>query len=272
MWTPVHAQLDALKPVNVTPQPQEDNPDRAEKLEKILRDWEHKSSRIKYLHGRVRRTVYNLLFEEERVADGQFFLAPNTWRIDLEGRPAKIGAAGNRIGNTGQPFRLVADRSERWIYTGDELVMVDDEKKTFQVMPLPENLNANGDPGALGILSFPFMLFAMTREDLRRRFEIELNNAKSHDPVLIMRPKSQTELKSFRKLYVLIDQATSLPSAIKLFDSTETVEIVYSLESVRTDVAGLRRKAGGDNPFYPDLKGDGYKFILPPTGFFKAPD
>lgn len=245
-----------------------------EALETILKDWEKKSSQIKSLHGKHTRTVYNLVFQEEKIAHGKFFLqTPDKGRIDLDGQKQKPGAKSARLGQDGEPFRLVSDRSERWICTGNEVVMVDDEQKTFQVMPLPASAKGTN------IINTPLpFLFGMKAEDAKRRFHFQLSKDTRESAILIIYPKQASDQENYKKAFVILDKATYLPTAVKLFDPSNSLETVYKFESVNINdsgfVSSVKRAWGisSGNPYYPDLKGDGYKLILPPAATEPAPN
>ncbi len=236
-------------------------------LEKILRDWEIKSSQITSLHGSHTRTVYNLVFEEERIAKGKFFLqTPDKGRIDLVGEKPKPDAKAARLGAAGKPFKIVPDRSEKWICTGDEIVMVDDEQKTFQVIPLPE------DAKGKNIINTPLpFLFGMKADDAKRRFRIELSKEDKDTAVLIIHPKLESDLQNYTKAFVILDKTNYLPTAVKLFDPTAQMETVYKFESVKINDTGIRTRISealgwrDKDIFRPDLKGQGYKLVLPPA-------
>ncbi|MEI8378676.1 MAG: hypothetical protein WCJ09_01015 [Planctomycetota bacterium] len=235
-------------------------------LETILRDWEKKSSQIKSLHGSHTRTVYNLVFEEERIAKGKFFLqTPDKGRIDLVGEKPKADAKA-RLGPMQKPFKIVPDRSEKWICTGDEIVMVDDEQKTFQVLPLPEEAKGTN------IINTPLpFLFGMKADDAKRRFRFELNKDTKESAVLIIFPKLEADLQNYAKAFVILDKSTYLPTAVKLFDPTAKMETVYKFEAVKINDTGIRAKISealgwrDKDIFRPDLKGQGYKLVLPPA-------
>lgn len=236
-------------------------------LETILRDWETKSSQIKFLHGSHTRTVYNLVFQEERVAKGKFFLqTPDKGRIDLVGEKPKAGVKSARIGLNGEPFHIVPDRSEKWICTGDEIVMVDDEQKTYQPIPLPEEAKGTN------IINTPLpFLFGMKADDAKRRFHFELNKETKENAVLIIHPKMEADLQNYKKAFVILDKSTYLPTAVKLIDPTANLETVYKFEAVKINDNGIRAKIGevlgwrDKDIFRPDLKGQGYKLVLPPA-------
>lgn len=236
-------------------------------LETILRDWEKKSSQIKSLHGSHTRTVYNLVFEEERIAKGKFFLqTPDKGRIDLVGEKPKPDAKAARLGAMGMPFKIVPDRSEKWICTGDEIVMVDDEQKTFQMLPLPEEAKGTN------IINTPLpFLFGMKADDAKRRFHFELNKDTKESAVLIIYPKLEADLQNYTKAFVILDKSTYLPTAVKLFDPTAKMETVYKFESVKINDTGIKAKISealgwrDKDIFHPDLKGQGYKLVLPPA-------
>ena len=59
----------------------------------LLRQWEQKSSKIKSLRGEHKRFVYNLVFEEEKIAFPEGIRLFQQGRIQAEGRRVRIVGA-----------------------------------------------------------------------------------------------------------------------------------------------------------------------------------
>jgi TIGR03009 family protein len=236
-------------------------------LEKILRDWEAKSSQIKSLHGEHLRTVYNKVFEEERRASGKFFLkTPDMGRIDIVGTKPKKGEKSARIGESGHPYRLQADQAEKWICTGKEVVNVNDDDKSFEVIPLPEEMQGEN------IINSPLpFLFGMKADDAKRRFRIKLERETKDGAILVVFPRLDTDLRNYNEAWIILEKVNYLPTAVKMFDPSGNLETVYKFESVK-----INERAGWGifqekDPFHPPLKSQGYKLALHPSEDLKAP-
>jgi TIGR03009 family protein len=227
-------------------------------LEKVLRDWEMKSSQIKSLNGTHVRTVYNLVFEEEKRSSGKFYLkTPDMGRIDLVGTKPKKDEKSLRVGKSGEPFRLEADHAEKWICTGQEIVAINDEDKTFQVMPLPKE--AQGE----NIVNTPLpFLFGMKAEDAKRRYRIRMEKNTRDTVMLVIFPRLASDQETYVEAWVILEKTNYLPTAVKMFDPTGKLETVYRFESVKVNDRGGFGIFTESNPFHIDLKSKGYKMVL----------
>lgn len=233
-------------------------------LEDLLREWEQKSSQIKSVHGTHVRTVYNLVFEEERRASGTFFLrTPDMGRIDLVGTKPKSGEKSSRLGANGVPFRLQADNSERWICTGKEIVAINDEEKSYEVVPLPPETQGTN------IVHSPLpFLFGMKAEEAKQRYRIKLHSNAKDRAILVIFPRLPSDRQNYVEAWIILEKANYLPAAVKLYDPTGKLETVYKFQANINDrsvwtklgeVFGTRDK----DPIHPDLRG--YKYVLPPA-------
>lgn len=239
----------------------------SEELEELLRQWEIKSSLIKSLKGKHKRTVYNLVFQEEKIADGKFYLeTPDKGRIDLVGTPPKEGDKSFRIGKNGEPFRLVADQPERWICTGDEVIVVNDGDKSYEVMPLPPEAKGKN------IVNSPLpFLFGMKAEEAKRRFHFTISKNTKEMAVLIVTPRLASDRQNYIEAFVMLEKTNYLPTAVKLFDPTGSIETVYKFESVKINDRTQFLIFPEPNPFKLDFKRMGYKLVLPPLDESELP-
>lgn len=233
-------------------------------LEAILDEWEQKSSQIKSLKGKHTRTVFNLVFEVEKRAEGRFFLeTPDKGRIDLTGLEVKKNTKSDRIGKSGNPFRVESDRAEKWICNGEEILMVNDEDKSYDIAPLPNELR--GTNIVKGPLPF---LFGIKADDAKRRFQLSL--AKSPDPsqhAILVVPRLPEDQQNYKIAKIGLDKRTYLPRSVMLLDPTGNLETRYFFEiedvNNRNKLDNIADWFGGDrDPYHPDLKRKGYKLVV----------
>ena len=245
----------------------EQEPRISPELERILQDWEAKSSQIKSLNGEHVRTVYNKVFEEERRASGTFYLrTPDMGRIDIVGTKPKKNEKSARIGRSGNPFRVQADQSEKWICTGKEVVMVNEDDKSFEVIPLPEEMQGEN------IINSPLpFLFGMKAADAKRRFRMELKKDTKDEAVLIVFPRLPSDKKNYVEAWIILEKANYLPTAVKMFDPTGNLETVYMFKSVKINERSGWGIFPEKDPFHPPLKSQGYKMALRPSEELDAP-
>ena len=232
-------------------------------LEKILQDWERNSSQIKSLHGTHERWVYNSVFEVEKRAKGIFFLeTPDKGRIDLDGVKLAKGVVSKRTGQSGNPYRVQSDRSEKWICNGNEIVVVNEDEKTFEVIPLPEEMRGKN------IVNSPLpFLFGMKADEMKRRFELTLKSNTKEMADIIAVPRLDADKQNYVEALIRLDKIRFLPIAVKLqHDVARTLETVYSFEVKYINDPGIWNKIvatfGDRDPFRPDLK-KGYKLVVP---------
>ena len=241
----------------------------SEELQKILDEWEKKSALIKSLHGTHTRVVYNLVFEVEKLSEGKFYVeTPDKGRIDLVGLPPKKGEVSKRLGKKGEPFRLVADRAEKWICDGLEVKMVNDDEKNYEVEDLPKHLRGTN------IINGPLpFLFGMKAAEIKRRYHIELIPTKNTEVhTLRVVPRRLNDRDNYKEAFVRLDKARFLPTAVKLVDPTGNLETVYTFTILGVNNVnnsnfmskmGELFGAGDSDPFHPNLKK--YKRVLPPN-------
>jgi TIGR03009 family protein len=239
----------------------------SEELEELLRQWEIKSSQIKSLKGKHKRTVYNLVFQEEKIADGKFYLeTPDKGRIDVVGNKPKEGDKSARIGKNGQPFRLVADRPERWICDGEFIIVISDDEKTYELVQLPDEAKGKN------IVNSPLpFLFGMKAEEAKKRFHFKLNKNNKDTAMLIVTPRLASDRQNYIEAFVMLDKTTYLPTAVKLFDPSGSIETVYKFESVVINDRTVFRIFPEPDPFKLDFKKMGYKLVLPPAEEVEVP-
>ena len=236
----------------------------SKELEDLLRQWELKSSQIKSLRGTHKRTVYNKVFAEEKIAEGKFYVeTPDKGRIDLVGIKPKPNEKSKRLDKIGVAFTVIADRAENWICTGNELVMVNDEAKTYEVAPLPEHLKGTN------IINSPLpFLFGMKAADAKRRFKMILHES-STDKValLIVQPKLASDLENYVEAFIMLERVNYLPTAVKMIDPSGSMETVYKFENVKinSNDGWIGIFAADKKPFQPDLVGWGYKLVVKPV-------
>lgn len=224
----------------------------SEELQEFLDLWEEKSARIKTLQGQHTRTVYNLVFEVEKVADGKFYLeTPDKGRIDVEGVKPSKDAKSARIGKSGKPFRIEEERGEKWICTGQEVIAINEEEKSYEIMPLPKEARGKN------IVNSPLpFLFGMKADDAKRRYHITLksNDPKTKVAVLVIVPRYESDRQNYQEAWVKLDTKTFLPLAVKLFDPSGSLETVYVFTGVKINPSNPVKEFFVGDPYHPDLR------------------
>lgn len=223
-------------------------------LESLLKQWELKSAQIKTLNGVHERTVYNLVFETDERSTGKFFLeTPDKGRIDLKGVKPGRDDKSERIGTkSGRPFRIEEGRAERWVCSGQEILAIDDDEKTYQVMPLPKE--AQGQNIVHSPLPF---LFGMKAAEAKARYDFVLQKNTKEQAYLIINPKLDSDKQNYSQARVLLEKVNYLPIAVKLYDPSSNLETVYKFKSIKINEGPgiLGGIFGEKDPFHPKLTG-----------------
>jgi TIGR03009 family protein len=230
-------------------------------LLKIMQDWEWHSAKIQTLNGKHTRIVYNLVFETERRSNGQFFYEqPDHGRIDMKGMEPGRDAVSRRNGKSGQPYRIEADKQERWVCTGQEVMQINDTEKTYEIYPLPPNMQGQN------IINGPLpFLFGMKVDEAKRRFNLTLLGANDKLAKIEVIPRLQMDANNYKRAVIMLDLQTYLPSAVQLVDPAGALETVYVFSDLQPNHAGIKATIAnmwGRDPFKPAL--NGYKIVQAP--------
>ncbi len=237
----------------------------APEMVEILDNWEAASSEAKTSRLQFSRTVFNLVFEVEKLAEGELiFAAPDNVRFVL--RPAKLemtshggATALQRNERTGRMFRVESDRAQSWIWTANELLVCNDDDQTYERIAIAAKADSAPQPRrpvyASGSHRFPFLLDIDARQ-LRRDWSFRLLRSTSDKIVIEALPRTSASKSTVRECWVVIDQKTWQTLAVKYFDPTGNLETVYTVKD---------REANPTLPetcFHPDLKSLGYKSVV----------
>ena len=182
-----------------------------EKMEWILKQWEHQSSLLKTLDVRLLRIDDTPAWGDKEFYEGRaLFQSPNLALIDFNKvkqdenkRPVK-DAKGNFVST---PYeRIVCTGAEVWQYRSDSQqififpLQKDQQKKAIEEGPLP-------------------FLFNMHAEDAKRRYEMSLMtiDQKTKTYGIRIKPKIKEDKDSFSLAFVNLDQKFLLPVRILMY-------------------------------------------------------
>ena len=233
-------------------------------LKSILVEWEQKSGAIKSLHGKHTRSVFNHTWALEKRSTGEFYVeTPDKGRIDLVGRLPKKDVSMKISKQSGKPYELTADSAEMWICSGEEIIMVNGDEKTYEIVPVPKHLRGTN------IIDGPLpFLFGMKADKAHERFQITLVGKNQSAMFLRIVPRRKADKDNYEMAEIKLDRKSYLPIAVKLHDPTGNLETLYEFEILDMNKNSLRAKLAGvfgdSDPFRPDLIKKGYKPVLPP--------
>ncbi len=256
---------------NISETPKQPRPDAnpmvieplSPELKSILVEWEQKSGAIKSLHGKHTRSVFNHTWALEKRSTGEFYVeTPDKGRIDLVGRPPKKDVSMKISKQSGKPYELTADSSEMWICSGQEIIMVNGDEKTYEIAPVPKHLRGTN------IIDGPLpFLFGMKADKAHERFQITLVGKNQLVMFLRIVPRRKSDKDNYEMAEIKLDRKSYLPIAVKLHDPTGNLETLYEFEILDMNKSSLRAKLavvfGDSDPFQPDLRKKGYKLVLP---------
>ena len=236
-------------------------------LQDILEEWEASSKSIKTLQGIQSRSEFNHVFGVEKVTKGPFFVeTPDKGRIDLLAVPIKKGAVSNKVGKDGEAYKLESGRSEKWICTGEEILILneDEKEKTYSREAIPENQRGEN------IIHSPLpFLFGMQAEEAKHRFKLSFDKEKDgsikntkESATLLAWPKMEKDRQNYKVARIKLDKTKYLPKEVRLLDDGGT-EIVYTFDQVKVNSKNRIRDFFGldSDPYHPNLKG--YALYIP---------
>lgn len=255
-------------------------------LDDVLKRWEQASTHIERLDCTFGCYKYDNTFEIERRGTGSIAVDRQGLAVYRRGSmEIAPGEKSRRIGKDGEPYELRADTPERWHWTGESIVHVDEAQRTFEIIPLPAELQvARGfrpDPPELpqddGIvrvnapskigrktwedrmkefwLARPFLL-GMPAEELARRFNVKIARQSDKGVWLEFRPLREADAGWFERAVLILDAERFVPKALQMIDPTgsETVHVFGDVQINRLR-AGHPIPPGVENLERPNLKG-----------------
>lgn len=198
-------------------------------LEDLLIVWERESGKISKLRGRMTRYVYDSVYSVEKRSIGMFwYQAPDMGRMDFG--PVKLPEPPinpEKLAVNGQPFAVQSEGNQRWICTGKEIFIINDDARLYdrvEIPPTQQGKNIVNGP-------LPF-LFGMRAEQAKLRYHLALgeqHNPRANPPTIhvVAVPKLEVDAQEWSRAEVLLDGTTFVPKAMRLLNPQGTAETVY---------------------------------------------
>lgn len=241
-------------------------------MDDVLQRWSQGSEKVNRLEGTVSRIVYDLTFETEAQATGEFgYEKPDKGRIDIvpeavtekllaerkqmvEKSRAEKKTPRVRLRKNGEPYELVACQQEQWWCDGTRIFNLDMEKKQAMISQIPVEMQG----GNIMDSPLPF-LFGMPPERAKRRFEMGFHDGK-FDPTasavrLIIYPNLPQDGQNWHHAEVMLDLKTMLPIAVQMYDPAETKITVYRFSDLKVNGSLFERVIFRTAGFTPSLRG-----------------
>lgn len=257
-------------------------------MDGVLEKWSKSSEQITRLEGIVTRIIYDLTFETESQARGDFaYEKPDKGRIDItpeaitekliaereqlvekaisEKKPPRV-----RCRKDGKPFQLVTCQREQWWCDGTRIFSLDLEKKQAMVSQIPVEMQG----GNIMDSPLPF-LFGMPPERAKRRFEMGFHegrfDAKAPVVRLVIYPNLPQDGQNWHHADVMLDMKTMLPVAVQMYDPAETRITVYRFSDLQINET-LFQKLIFRSGFTPSLRDYNLVNVNPENGGAAAPE
>ena len=192
-------------------------------MEQILQTWEQHSAGMNRLEGSFQRYEYDSVFRVEKRAEGNYYYeAPDKGRMDFA-PPKNMPNQPNTVGNI--QFQVQGDIRQTWICTGDAILDVNHDQKTYNRVQIPAQFQGEN------IVHSPLpFLFGMKADDIKKRYLLAFGSM--HDPAqgkvhIVAAPLMPAQQREYRRVEVLLNTQNFLPTAVKLFGTTDSKETVY---------------------------------------------
>lgn len=225
-------------------------------LDVFLRDWHAANSKIDRIDVKFTYVSYDSLFATERIGTG-FASVDRAMRGFY-----KIVPDNRSQGRHGARYVRMPVRADRWHFTGDSLIKVDESDRTIERIDIPTNLSRQyGDIATRDRPSAPALpedihpvspnwffnshplegslsqfLIIGPPEKLRERFQISIEKQSETDVRLKFVPKTSALRAHFHAVFLIIKRNDHLPYALKCIDPTQNFEVVYIATEVRCNL------------------------------------
>ena len=244
---PTPASADQAKPVVAKPK-------MPIIRDQLVIDWIVAASRIERISGTFTRYTYNHRFQRDYRATGTFYFEGTEGIYQSQPKQVESGTTGrskNQFGKPCEPYQVKSEEAaERWFFLGSELVRIDDSIKNVASTRLP----------FWGRSTIESPLSIMNSANLRHKFEIHLlGHDREHGTFLVkLSPKRSTDIfGDYLAVFVILDDISFLPRAMRLVEHGETHEVVHVFQNVRVNNAAKIGKLARLGPDYRQILADG---------------
>ena len=213
----------------------------SQEMRNLLEDWEAKTKGITSLSCPITRYEFDIVFATETRSIGMiYFENPDKGRIDFE--PAdkpRLTIKAGRQDPMGQPFKVIAGTSSKWICTGKTIYILDMKNKSYdrvQIPPQMQGQNITRSP-------LPF-IFGMKAQDAIARFALRLGefhnpegqgtdkNKKPNRKILhiVANPFDPNVAREYTQAEIILDATNFRPLNLRTKDPAGNKETVYSFD------------------------------------------
>jgi TIGR03009 family protein len=235
-------------------------------MEAVLEKWSAATQQIRKLQGTHLRAIIDYAVGTETRAQGKFYVeTPDKGRIDVEkysGPNPKPGTKKKAVDPSGKTVELIVEshkHAERWICDGKQIKVIDDDRKTIQVVPIPEKQQGSN----LMDSPLPF-LFGMPPQKAKQRYRFQLKgkDEKKNLYQIEVRPRTKLDAAEWIKALLVLDGNNHfLPVFVRLYSPAGTKETIYIFKDLEVNRIQL---FFWNNPFNPMLFGTYHREVHDP--------
>jgi TIGR03009 family protein len=257
--------------------PQRAEPRRADvkptELEEILQKWEHATAGITRVRANFKGIVYDEVFAVEQHSTGVLsYRDPGRGSYQVSPMAFATGSRSDRKTRDGSSFRYETGSPEHVVWTGTEILLINEPSKSFQRFAIPKRALVNEKIGESTRSSFDFasqlsvpvgslspFLRGVRADELQSRFAIEIIRKDDNQIRLAFRPRHDWERESLQQAECILDAKTFEIRAFRTVDSTGQKVRVFVFSDIQTNEAVDRQ----EDLTAPNL--DGYRNLSQPS-------
>ncbi len=222
----------------------------------FLNAWEKETAKHKRLSAEIQYYEYNdVFFVESRGTAELRFEGPDKASFAISPQKIKEGDRSSRQDKDKNDYQLKSVQPERWVCTGKEIFQINDQSKTFKMVPIPPKLQ--GERINEGPIPF---LFGLKADEAKKRYHFY--KIKETRPIpdsfwFVAIPRREIDRQEYKAAKVILNIKTFTPIAISLKDPTGNTERSYFFTDVKVNPKQFFLNFG--DFIKPDLKG--YKWV-----------
>ncbi|REJ89281.1 MAG: hypothetical protein DWQ34_20105 [Planctomycetota bacterium] len=212
----------------------------ASDVQVILDRWAQAMHDVRAVDGTFKRFTYDSVFLTEQRAVGRFhFEAPNRGLYVVEPVKAGLGGPSQKLDKQGRPYAIVADDPVAYYWNGTHVVWLDEQARTYQMVPVPESLDS--EVRTVGSWDFVWARMAAPQrvlpgvvdvhnEDFLSRYHWSILRQSPRQIILQGQPATQESRYNLSRLQVILDPETFRTTATRVIDAGASREIVHVFE------------------------------------------
>lgn len=205
------------------------------RIDFVLKRWEAASQQTKTAECEITRWVYDNVFEVDKRAVGRLaYIEGSLLVIDIERIQVDPKSLSRKIGSNGRRFKVESAPPESWIFSPDEIRIVDHVSKTMDIIPLPHLDKVQKFEYPFAFFGWPLssegaipFVFHVSADDFKKRFDISITKEEPKSVTVLLHPVESRDRANFSEALVKLDAQTYMPIATKVTDPSGNLDTVY---------------------------------------------